>query len=364
MGFRDLARMQQRCGNLTAALTSYQRSREQCVNAEQALEVCLAIVQLCLELHNYGMLRNWVAKAEGQLEHVSQADSKGKSKSQAVNLPGMQQTVDPAQLARDKDRQATADRLAVAAGIAHLGNANFEKAARAFTSVSKEALESSTKGHFVPASDIALYAVVTSLACFSRSEARRRLVENGNMRPYLDAEPYLRDILRAYESNDFKQTFALLEHHSARQHLDTFLSPHVATLLSQIRTRALLSYFAPFATLSLDRFARAFGTTREALTPVLVDLITRDKLEARIDLIDGTLVKREQDPRQEAFERATETGQRVERDVLASRFRMKLVEAGLIVKAPKSSSSSATSSSKASSSRPQQAAAEPISEGV
>lgn len=64
---------------------------------------------------------------------------------------------------------------------------------------------------FIPPADIALYATITGLACFSRPALRWRVLENPNLRPFLDLEPYLRDIARAFYDNKFKTGLELLD---------------------------------------------------------------------------------------------------------------------------------------------------------
>ena len=69
---------------------------------------------------------------------------------------------------------------------------------------------------FIPGGDIALYAVLTSLACFDRAQLRTRVLENSNLRPFLDLEPYLRDIVRAFYDSKFKHGLELLAKYEVR----------------------------------------------------------------------------------------------------------------------------------------------------
>lgn len=58
---------------------------------------------------------------------------------------------------------------------------------------------------FIPPADIALYAVLTGLATFNRVELKKKILENADLRPMLDLEPYLRDIVRAFYDSKFKE---------------------------------------------------------------------------------------------------------------------------------------------------------------
>lgn len=152
----------------------------------------------------------------------------------------------------------------------------------------------------------------------------------------LDLEPYLREALRAFQSSNFKDGLNLLAKHSvrllppfraaltllqARQVLDLHLSPHLNHLVSLIRSRALLSYFSPFATVSLTRMASAFGWSEEVLTREVIALIGEGKMKARVDKQAGVLVAKRKDVRGEAFKHALEEGGKMQKKMMAAQLR-------------------------------------------
>lgn len=69
---------------------------------------------------------------------------------------------------------------------------------------------------FIPPADIALYATLTGLATFNRNQLKTKLLENADLRPMLDLEPYLRDIIRAFYTSNFKEGLEGLERFSVR----------------------------------------------------------------------------------------------------------------------------------------------------
>lgn len=92
---------------------------------------------------NYSFVRNYVVKAESALEALNAPAAGAKAKQPVVALPGMvAPAADPLEVAKEKERQSTHERLTVAQGVASLGTGSFERAARAFTGIGKEALES------------------------------------------------------------------------------------------------------------------------------------------------------------------------------------------------------------------------------
>lgn len=220
-------------GDLQGAIRSYTRSREFCTTPQHILEMCVGVIEVssrielhpvptrvlrrhflaqgALEMSNYSFVRNYVTKAESALEALHAPPQGGKPKAPMVNLPGMlAPDRDPLEVAKDKEKSAMIERLTVAGGVASLGLGAYDKAARALTGIGKEALENK-EGHFVPPADIALYATLTGLASFDRNELKTRLLENGDLRPMLDLEPHLRDIVRAFHSSHFKEGFEGLE---------------------------------------------------------------------------------------------------------------------------------------------------------
>ncbi|TNY17485.1 26S proteasome subunit RPN7-domain-containing protein [Rhodotorula diobovata] len=321
MGYRDLARFQYRTGDLPGAVRSYTKSREFCTTSNHVLEMCLGVIEVALDMANYAFVRNYVVKAESALEGAQAASSGGKSKAAPVNLPGMVAPAqDPIEAAKERERKSVHERLTVAGGVGHLGSSAYNKAAHAFTDIGSEALVSGP-GHFIPPADIALYATLTSLACFTRSALKTRVLENPGLRPFLDLEPYLRDIVRAFYDSRFKVGLELLHKHEARFHLDMHLAQHVDPLLRAIKERALLAYFTPFASVSLSRMSSAFGWPEDVMQGAVVDLIQRGQMKARIDQAKGVVVARRTEPRVEAFRNALEQGEKMQRKAAATQLR-------------------------------------------
>ncbi|GAA5879508.1 hypothetical protein JCM16303_003229 [Sporobolomyces ruberrimus] len=334
MGYRDLARFQYRCGELQDAVRSYTKSREYCTTSQHVLDMCMGVIEIALDMSNYAFVRNYVVKGESAID-AAQSATGNKPKPAQVLLPGMVAPAqDPLEAAKERDRKIVQERLNVAGGVAHLGAGVFDKAARAFTDLGSEAINAGTS-HFIPGGDIALYAVLTSLACFDRVQLRTRVLENSNLRPFLDLEPYLRDIVRAFYDSKFKLGLELLAKHEHRPLLDVHLAPHVPVLLRLIRQRALLAYFQPFASVSLSRMAASFGIDPSILQSELIELIGLGYLKARIDSAAGTLVAKKKDARGEAFKNALEEGEKLQKKAIASQLRMKLLQADIIVKAPR-----------------------------
>lgn len=92
--------------------------------------------------------------------------------------------------------------------------------------------------------------------------------------------------------------------------------------MSLIESRALLSYFAPYGSVSLPKMAEAFGLDESALHRAVLNLIRTGHMKARIDSRAGVLVAKKKDVRADAFKHAFEEGAEIQRKSkgLALRF--------------------------------------------
>lgn len=90
--------------------------------------------------------------------------------------------------------------------------------------------------------------------------------------------------------------------------LDLYLSPHINTLYSLIRNRALRQYFSPYKSADLNKMALAFNTTTNALEDELTNLILDGHIQARIDSQNKVLYAKDIDQRSVAFEKSLEMG--------------------------------------------------------
>jgi COP9 signalosome complex subunit 1 len=175
--------------------------------------MCLSIIDIALEMQNYGSVRNHVVKAEAALESQG-TSSKTKDKASQGRLPGMVTSASDREVdAKDREKNAISQRLAVASGVAEMGQRNYLRAARSLLQVSSLAKSEDSGGHFVPANEIALYATLCGLATFDRVELKKRVIDNGELRGLLELEPHLREVLASFHDNRYRQALEALERH-------------------------------------------------------------------------------------------------------------------------------------------------------
>lgn len=62
--------------------------------------------------------------------------------------------------------------------------------------------------------DIAIYGTLCALASLSRSAVKAQLLRNPVFSAYIEQEPYVRDLIQAYMSSDFKTTLEIISRYS------------------------------------------------------------------------------------------------------------------------------------------------------
>jgi len=234
------------------------------------------------------------------------------------------------------EREQVQSKLDFATALSHLGQGNYEKAALAFLRLGPPSQLGDWVGKLVAPSDIAVYGTLCALASLSRSAVKAQLLGNSVFSAYIEQEPYIRDLIQAYMSSDFKTTLEILSRYSTRHYIDIHLGIHVNDVTQHLRHTAIILYFQPFETIRLDRMALAFGWSIEEVEREVVALIQSDQIQARVDSQNKILKARRTDHRAELFEHAMKTASDIQSTNRKLLLRMRLQQADLIVRSPKS----------------------------
>lgn len=345
MAYRDLGNFHHRAGDLHAAVRFHTKSREYCTLPAHVLDMCLAVIQLAFEMGNYTFVRNHVVKAESALDNGSgslggnAADgnntSRATKQTKAVHLPGMvAPQASKQEQAESKEKQIIINRLAIASGLADLGQGYFARAARTLLNLDPVSVKAAASEGLSPVSpgDIAMYAVLCGLATFDRAAVKRQLVENSSLRSLWENEPHLKPILHAFFTSEYATALHLLEKHNPRHLFDIHLSQHVPALLTSIQDNAVTSFTKPFSSVSLDKMASSFAWTQDETRAHVIRLIQNGTLKARIDTKRGVLKANQPDVRRQLFENAMQVGDQLEETSRKVQLRIKLLQHDLVVK--------------------------------
>ncbi|KAL0945917.1 hypothetical protein HGRIS_012200 [Hohenbuehelia grisea] len=326
MGLRDLGDFYRSIGEHGGALKQYTRSREFCTTSQHVLDMCLSVLELLIEHRNYSHIATYVFKADAAIDAASSA-------AQASGATGAPTSSKKGSAERDKVQS----KLDFATGLSSLGQAHYEKAAMCFLRLGPPHQLGDWLGKLVAPGDIAIYGALCSLASLSRSAIKAQVIDNPTFASYIEHEPYIRELIEAYMSSNFKVALDLLSKFSTRHFLDINLAPHLHDLTNLIRDRAVVLYFQPFSSIKLERMGASFGWSLGEVERHVVRLIQSGDIKGRVDSQNKVLQAKQTDHRTELFARASKAGKDIQNSNRKLLLRMRLQQADLVVKAPKGS---------------------------
>ena len=94
---------------------------------------------------------------------------------------------------------------------------------------------------------------------------------------------------------------------------DIYIAPHINTLYTQIRNRALIQYFSPYLSADMRKMSEAFNCSISALENEIMQLILEGQIQARIDSHNKILYAKDADQRSSTFEKAINVGKEYQR---------------------------------------------------
>jgi len=180
--------------------------------------------------------------------------------------------------------------------------------------------------------DVATYGALCALASFDRCEIKAKVLDNSNFRNFLELVPEVRELIRDFYNSRYTSCLKILDMIKPDLLLDLHLHDHVETLYTDVRSRALIQYFAPFVTVDMKLMADAFNTPVMELEKELAKLIMAGQIPACIDSHNKVLHARHADQRTSIFQKALAMGDEYVRDSMALLLRINLMRHDLVVK--------------------------------
>ncbi|KAJ2724087.1 hypothetical protein GGI07_002208 [Coemansia sp. Benny D115] len=151
--------------------------------------------------------------------------------------------------------------------------------------------------------DIALYGTLAGLASLNRDAIKTGLIDNVAFGKYLDHIPECQRLLQSFYAARYSECLERLDNVLSLAVFDPVIAQHASSLRAVIRENIVVLYTQPFVSTRLDTMAQALGfASRAALENVLVRLIEKKQIVARIDGTSGYLVKYTPSPRDVALE--------------------------------------------------------------
>ncbi|KAF8336548.1 26S proteasome subunit RPN7-domain-containing protein [Cantharellus anzutake] len=320
MAHRDLGEYYWSVGDPPQAIKHFNKSREYSTSSQHVLEYALSVLQLLIETCDYAHISTYVFKAEGALSPPETKDKKG-----AAPPAGSAAAAAAASAALNPDREKAIAKMEFASGISHLSAGSYEKAAFAFSRLSRSLDD--WLGKVIAPGEVAIFGVLCALASMSRNAIKVNYCENENFGIFYEQEPYIGEMLDAFMANKFKTVLELLERYSSKHSLDIHLGRHVSRLSTEIRKRSIVLYFQPFASARFEKMSAAFGISPSEMESMAVQLIQENRIDARVDSQNKAGAhtwKKDTDPRMVLYKRALKTAEETQRSTDKLLWRMKL----------------------------------------
>ncbi|KAJ3258091.1 COP9 signalosome complex subunit 1 [Boothiomyces macroporosus] len=299
MGYNDFAEHYASIGLLSHALKFYTSSRDYLTIPIHILEMCNNIIEISLEMDNYSNINTFILKAN-----------------QVVASP---------------EKQMYMNKFTAVSGLMHLKNSQFKQAALKFLEVPFDIAPKLWS--FIAAKDIALYAGLTALASFDRNDLKSKILENQNFKNFLELEPQIRELIKAFYHSKFTNCFEIMANMQYDLTLDYFLSKHVSTLYTHIKNKAVLQYCSPFLSIDMHQMAKVFDTTVETLEEQVVSLITDNQLDARIDSQNKVIRANTTNERSQVYAQSLQLGKEFQQKTRFMLLRSKMIQSGIYLKA-------------------------------
>lgn len=295
-GHDDLGDHYLDCGDLSNALKCYSRARDYCTSGKHVVNMCLNVIKVSVYLQNWSHVLSYVSKAEATPDF---SESQGKDANQVILT-----------------------RLKCAAGLAELANKKYKSAAKHFLQAN---LDHCDFPEMLSCSNVAMYGGLCALATYDRHELQKNVIFSSSFKLFLELEPQLRDIIFKFYESKYASCLKLLDEIKDNLLLDMYIAPHVNTLYTQIRNRALIQYFSPYLSADMRKMATAFNRTVLALEDELMQLILDGQIPARIDSHNKILYAKDVDQRSTTFEKSLQMGKEYQR-----RTRMLILRAAVL----------------------------------
>ena len=192
MGYNELGDHYYYLGDLEKALKSYTQARDYLTIPSHIIEMCLKVIQTSMEARDYATIQTYITKLRQVPANLEKANSMST--------------------------------ISVIQGVVDMENRQFKSAAAYFLSISFDqtihlwkvcVFWCSSSNHFsiqyVSPRDLAIYGCLSALASFDRSDLKSKVMENTDFKQFLELEPQMREILRAFYHSRFGDCFKILE---------------------------------------------------------------------------------------------------------------------------------------------------------
>ncbi|KAK2758677.1 hypothetical protein FQN54_003367 [Arachnomyces sp. PD_36] len=309
MGNEDLGLHFHQIGDLASASKAYTRMRDYCTTPTHISSMLFKVIHVSADRGD------WLG-LQSNVHRVRNTQTK----------PEEQEKIQP--------------KLSAAMGLSQLATGAYLEAA--FSFLGTDPSLGDNYNEIISSNDVAVYGGLCALASMDRVDLQRCVLDNQSFRNFLELEPHIRRAISFFCASKFRPCLEILESYRADYLLDVHLQPHVSTIYSRIRTKAITQYLVPFSRVTLDAMAKVFSPVDNPTSPPdtsslvqeLITLIQKGTLDARIDLEKGVIVSKKPDLRANVHTTAIKSAKSYAHEAHLRLVRTNVLHAGLEIPQP------------------------------
>jgi len=239
----------------------------------------------------------------------------------------------------DEERMRQVACIKAGQGVVSMCSGDYRSAANLFCDPSCSIAMKDSFKELVLAENVSIYGSVCAVAEFSRSEMRKKVIENDVFKDFLDVSPDARDLCLAYFSSDYTKCMLALSKIDNICRADAMIASHWSKIKEKILDNMMIQYFRPFSRASMKEMTKAFGMSMDEIETRASRLIVAKKMAARIDSQNKIMIAKHVDERTTTFDRILTNGEAFVVDVQTAMLRLSLRESGLYLKQKRESRS-------------------------
>eukprot|EP00656_Telonema_subtile_P035521 TRINITY_DN394_c0_g1_i2.p1 TRINITY_DN394_c0_g1~~TRINITY_DN394_c0_g1_i2.p1 ORF type:complete len:473 (-),score=120.64 TRINITY_DN394_c0_g1_i2:121-1539(-) len=160
--------------------------------------------------------------------------------------------------------------------------------------------------------DVAAYGGLCALATMDREQIKKHLIQSRSFKKLLSLVPLVESIVHDFFNSRYSSMLNSMGQLRPVLELDVYFSGVVNRIFSCITSRAMIQFVSPYAVVKLPEMASIFQTNQKHLQNELRELILANKIEARIDSRNNSLVASSKTIRTDAFDMAMQAGDDIE----------------------------------------------------
>jgi len=287
-----------KCGNIKDAQKYYSKNKDFSNTSQQIIETYVDLIKTYFEQLDEMNVKTYINKIENKTSELKKN----------ANLRNI---------------------IKCYSGLCNVRQKNYKNAARIFTEMDLELNDINPE--IIAPNDIAIYGGLCALISFNRTELKNKVIENTKFKTYLELEPQILDLIKAFYNSQYITMLDILNKIKPILSLDIHLKTHVVEIYKIINEHAFVQYFSPFQTVDMNKMAKSFNMSVTELQENLVKLIASNDIKARIDSHNKILYAKRADQRNNLFRKTLKLGEENKQIIEDLLLRMKMEEKKMIV---------------------------------